>query len=404
MQTLGNVTFETNGANLTITASLTGAPIDLGNANTFQANGGDVVILASGLVSGDAGSTFYARAVGTTSNKSSGGALEIGSGTTKSLIKNALKLPANTNPPAGTLGFGVTPTNVNGVIVKNSTGSIDLNPGPGPASTVTLNRGFMVFDAMSPGSSVIIDDSTFKTEALKPIAFSSAVVPGNEPVLPEGLDSMAPSDESVRILAEPGALVGHSHTGAQTLRTGAIFVEARQTCTIETELGTVHTKKGALVSVERTQGALYVRACSRSGDVAVITGGRRIQLHPGCELIVTNHRPSDADLKPSDGIGRRDMRTEKLHGELHATVCDFSIVTVISNSIPLSSLKLSAQSADRKLLERLVRTAAAVDMVTKVRGPYSGRGKEVQDDHGWSHYPAALEDAGEPMYLKSSAL
>src|SRR5262249_969804 len=61
MQTLGNVSFETNGANLTITASLTNAPITLGSANNFQANGGNVVVLASGQVSGDAGSSFYTR-------------------------------------------------------------------------------------------------------------------------------------------------------------------------------------------------------------------------------------------------------------------------------------------------------------------------------------------------------
>jgi hypothetical protein len=167
------VSLVSNGADVSVTASLSGADLNIGAGGQFQANGGNVIMLASGQVSGGAGNSFLARAVGTASS-STGGAIEIGSGTTKSLLKIALKLPANTNPPAGALGVGVIINNSNGVVVANNTGGvINLNPGPGSPSALTLNRGYMQFDAIGPAGSVVIDNSNFQTDAFKPISFGS---------------------------------------------------------------------------------------------------------------------------------------------------------------------------------------------------------------------------------------
>lgn len=158
-----------NGGNLSITA--TGGSIGVGSSGTYQANGGRITVLASGTVSGASSNTFYARAASTGSG-AQGGGIEVGSGLAKStFLTTAFTKAKNTNPFTGALGAGVTINNNGGVLMANlaSGGIVNLKTGVTP-STVTLNKGAIVFDALGFGSSVQFDNSTFKVDALKPIA------------------------------------------------------------------------------------------------------------------------------------------------------------------------------------------------------------------------------------------
>ena len=60
--------------------------------------------------------------------------------------------------------------------------------------------------------------------------------------------------------------------------------------------------KGALASVKSIQGSTYVRSCSGLGTVSVTVNGKSIELNPGEEVLVTNHKPDESEIRPGDGL------------------------------------------------------------------------------------------------------
>jgi uncharacterized protein YkwD len=179
----GNIVFGngnsliSNGANATVTS--TAGNIDLGTNNTFRANGGNVVILAKGTVSGG-DNTFQAKGIAGTTT----GGIEVGSGLTASKLAAAFSKAAGTETNVGALG-GASLTNPNGVvIVTQSGGSFAL----APASTLTLQRGAMVFHSVGVDSSVNLGASTFVTKSDRPVAQEAVGVDETEYVLDTEID------------------------------------------------------------------------------------------------------------------------------------------------------------------------------------------------------------------------
>jgi hypothetical protein len=174
---IGNFTKMTStGGNIAITSNL--GDVSFVNANQLKANAGRIVVLAIGDVLGGQGNDFYARS--TSAASSTAGGIEIGAGLkTSTALNAAFRLTAGTNPPANTLGAGIntTGTNTTGVIRALGTGTFNLSNGT--ASTFTLNHGAIVFDAVGGGNSVIFDNASFRTDAVKPIRQNS-MEPTNE--------------------------------------------------------------------------------------------------------------------------------------------------------------------------------------------------------------------------------
>ena len=88
------------------------------------------------------------------------------------------------------------------------------------------------------------------------------------------------------------------------------------------------------------------------------------------------------DMNPTDGIGRRKQDIKELNDGTHVVVSDFALITLINN---LDTLKNRASSAEKKIVERMLRTAAAINVATGGRGVYNSRSK--------AKTPAAKEDA-----------
>ncbi len=410
--TIGNtVTLTSAGNNLNVTAN--NGNLTIGTGGNFTANGGNLVMLAKGTVTGGSGNTFTANTVGANAVSSTGGGLEIGSGLTNSANTiTALNQPPNPAFTPGSLGTGVTPSNVGGTVQVNKTGGgvINLNSVATP-STLNLNKGVQIFDAQGAGSSVQMDGATFQTNALKPIALitpvdaaeidaqSLASLPvsikklkaGNSAIsvgshgaelhtfnTKNGGATIVPSEESAkttgkqvaRIIARPKAQFAHSEQGNLHLASGELFLNATSQLKVSTDDAEVQVQKGALVSVRAEDGCTYVRVCSSSGTVKVNVIGKILTLNSGEELVVSNHKPDNSEIRPADGLGRRNTHTVAL-GNKYVTVSDFSIVSMVSNHETLYALHNSGQNQDRQLIDRMLKTAATVDMVLRYRGAYS---------------------------------
>lgn len=160
-----NNTLIANGSNLTITT--TAANLTILDDNTFRAMGGNVVVLTAGTANGGTGNHFQAKGFAGTAN----GGIEIGSGLRRGILASSFAKPAGTRTNTGSL-TGASITAGQGVVIVNplSQGSLTL----APLSALTLNKGAIVFDSISPGSSINFGQTTFETKSARPISFSEA--------------------------------------------------------------------------------------------------------------------------------------------------------------------------------------------------------------------------------------
>jgi hypothetical protein len=160
--------FTNVGSKMNITA--TTGNISMGQGNTFLVRGGNLAILAKGTVSGDTGNSFLADGISGTPT----GGVEVGSGLTAGTLSKTFAKPTTTVP---TLGANVTVTQINpGAIVLNPAsggGTVDISSTA--ATTVTLNRGVIVFDAVGVGSSVNLGSATFQVHSSQPVAFNTVI-------------------------------------------------------------------------------------------------------------------------------------------------------------------------------------------------------------------------------------
>jgi len=108
------------------------------------------------------------------------------------------------------------------------------------------------------------------------------------------------------------------------------------------------------------------------GIVSVKVGGKSIELNPGEEVLVTNHKPDETEIHPSDGLGRRLSHSIAV-GPHFITVSEFAIITMLSNSDSLAGGVHSNAAANKRLVDRLLKTAATVDVVLKYKGAYTAK-------------------------------
>lgn len=176
--------------------------------------------------------------------------------------------------------------------------------------------------------------------------------------------------DPVHILASGGSEFSELPDGSIALRKGSLFVHPSLDVTVKTELAQLQADKDSLFSVETDSGVSRIAAFSGPGDLHLIAGSRKFDLSPGQEVLITDHGPTQEETSPRDGIGRRRLTTTKVREDLFVSCADVSIVTLINSAGHLRPLRQPSSSAEKRILERLVRTAAALDTTTRSRGPY----------------------------------
>ena len=415
-----------NGGDLKVVAKTGNMDVgNLGTGNSFNAFGGNIQMLAKGLVVGKDKNVFTAYGMGSSSPLSNtGGGVEIGSGLISSTaITSALGLKGAPIPAVG------VPAGITGVLigdVHNTDGAIVVNNKSGSVSPIVLTNsilnlnfpdagagiqgGVQVFDAAATGSSVTMPNATFNTSAFKPICYTStqACLDENDEPSPsdyfestnecatsntngefvlynfdksDGLllsaktnsEAITQRTKSAKIVAQffanPRTRVQQTAANVVRLVEGEVFITASSPLAISTDHVDVIACKGALASVKSFQGNTYVRSCSPAGTVSLKVNGKKIALNPGEEMLVAQHKPDASEVNLADGVGRRHSHTIAV-GDKHITISDFAIITLLSNTAALAGLRRSGGEG-KQLVERILKIAATIDTVLKHRGAYT---------------------------------
>lgn len=335
---LANAKLTSNGGNVSL-ASFN--DISLSTPATISANGGNVFLLAMGSVE-DSNNVFSsnvvkvsARAIGTAAS-STGGVIEIGSGLTAPTIASPPAQTSTVSQSALTRGPGSVTINGTGALKVNvsSQGKVELNNYSNSA-VINMSGGAIVIDAKSttPGKGVIFDGIQLDVSAFKPIAF----------------------------VQEP------------EIRTALIVSE--RDAVIDTAYGAIQVKRGAVLTLETSNGIIRVQSCSGPHDVSIKVENGTIPVAPGQEVLLTGAEPREFERHPYDGIGRRGTVSYKM-GKTHLTISDFSIISLLQNADYLSELKASKNNSERRILSKVLKTAAAVQTLTAgKRGAYNAKPK-----------------------------
>ncbi|MBI4533891.1 MAG: hypothetical protein HY711_08070 [Candidatus Melainabacteria bacterium] len=176
--------------------------------------------------------------------------------------------------------------------------------------------------------------------------------------------------EPLRFLAADGTDLMLSGSREVSLLKGSLYLNTPAQMTIKTPLATVFADKSSLVSAEYKQGRLRVQACSGPDDVCVVCGQYKIPLKPGAEVLLADHYPTQQEVYGTDGIGRRCFNAFALGNSVFIVKADFSIASMLLNVHHLKSLRRPWSTDDKHLLESLLKTAAAIEYVTRGRGGY----------------------------------
>ena len=101
-----------------------------------------------------------------------------------------------------------------------------------------------------------------------------------------------------------------------------------------------------------------------------MAGNRFISLSAGQEAIAAPDRVLALRELNATGVGHRRIRF--IAGDFGVVVCsEFSIPAVLSGATLLSTVAHSSDSSDKRLVGRILKTAACLSVVTNNHGPYS---------------------------------
>jgi hypothetical protein len=178
------------------------------------------------------------------------------------------------------------------------------------------------------------------------------------------------------VLAAPTTMFRTSDEGNLEVKSGAIFVNAVDDMTFSGPASAkVLVGKNGKVVVESKPGSMRVRACSGPGHISVNLEGRSIELNPGEEVLIADHNLNSREISPDDGIGRRQSKTLKIHDNLQVAVSEFSILGMLMTSDYLSSLRSASSKESKQVLNDILKTVVALQLVTGSHGQYSSSSK-----------------------------
>lgn len=181
--------------------------------------------------------------------------------------------------------------------------------------------------------------------------------------------------QALQRLTEAGVSVGvDSKEFAMTLNRGVVLFAPKSNIVVTTKEGDVHIAAGAIVLVfeDGNDSAVLNVSDGKQGDVKVRVGSKLHAILPGEELVMTRSSSgSFTAVNPARIIAHRSATKAHLEKGVSAYLCDFSLVSALSNTGLYN--KLRKDDSLRPVLKRILLTAASLQTVTGARGPYKSQ-------------------------------
>lgn len=160
--------------------------------------------------------------------------------------------------------------------------------------------------------------------------------------------------------------------GVYELRRGTILAFTAGPTQIKTTHCSVYAGKDAVIMVTTSPRITRVRDLTdqRLDSVKVLVGGKYATVSPGTEMDVSTLAGDIMPVVLEDGMGRRNVNRVACESA-QIVSSQFSLVNALMNHPSLLDLRRASDRTSHVMLERIMKTAAALHMLTdRYAGPY----------------------------------
>ena len=170
--------------------------------------------------------------------------------------------------------------------------------------------------------------------------------------------------------------VNDNGAGRMQLLQGSLLLalpSAKNSVLVDTAVGKVWVGKQSNVLVNLTNGVLQIHNLDSAGqNVRFQMSGEPavVAIRPGYELLASRNSLPVSTLRPADGVARRN---QIMLNNSRMAVSEINLPSLIKNQPLLSALESSTDASERKVFDRLVKTAAILDL-TRGRGGFASSG------------------------------
>lgn len=187
-------------------------------------------------------------------------------------------------------------------------------------------------------------------------------------------DVIAMKSASANVRYSAGANIEIAGANRLNLKSGDALVSTNAATTIAAGRYTVHMQPHAIALISNRGDHLTVRNLyeSKQTSLTISTDDQRhLGTQLGHELIIGKQTMSHTQVLNEEPVGRRRMRHNDL-GKTHSVVSsEVSIVSLLQNTNLLSQLQRSQHPDDKAMLNKIMKMAVSLQLVTQKHGNYS---------------------------------
>jgi len=176
-----------------------------------------------------------------------------------------------------------------------------------------------------------------------------------------------------RYRAVPGSSCRVVGKDRMEIDAGDVLVEPTRAAVVVTPCSQTFIKHRACVlfRVQKGSTRCLVLWDNGMGSVSVVCRKHHAKLGPGDEALVADHDPSPREIYESDEIGRRRIRVHMVGDNHTVATSEFSLLHALERVPVLYEVFRSPDAQDQALKEKILKTAAVLNMVTYGHGSYS---------------------------------
>ncbi|QQR57832.1 MAG: hypothetical protein IPG59_23145 [Candidatus Melainabacteria bacterium] len=179
----------------------------------------------------------------------------------------------------------------------------------------------------------------------------------NSGVTANNLNSSSQS-KPLMIIGDCYGLQSVGRNNEVSLAEGKDFFFPDRDLTIQTPLGSIHSKAGSRFLVKCTPGEVRILCCSGNG-LTFHHANKYRRIRPSQEFAVFDHRPAQFEVLPRDGIGRKEVTMHDIDGNsMTATSNSFSVVSLLISPMYLGAWQRKS-AFDKRATKGILKTAAA---------------------------------------------
>lgn len=189
----------------------------------------------------------------------------------------------------------------------------------------------------------------------------------------------------MQLIAAEDSYLTTTAKGQIGLLSGRFLICTESQQIIQAKLGDVYMQPHSVAAIEAGQGLMRVQCCTEPKSVLLVSKKYGIPMQWGMESLVVDHPATWEEAIPKDGIGRRAFEIHQRE-QHNFVLSDFHLITLLSHAPHLSLLRKPSHNRHAMLKERLLKTAASLQLVTSSHGQY-----QINDPHAKQEKPTNKE-------------